>query len=161
MGDSTDSAKLPAPARFWTVAEANRRLDGLRELLPRVRAWAVRLRAIAEERERLAAFWGTELRATDHPDRGLVERLDQEATTLNGQLEHEVEGLQAEGIEVKDLDSGLIDFYAVLDKEVVFLCWRRGEPDVGYFHRLDGGFRTRRPIVPSAGDAVAGRRSHS
>ena len=112
-----------------------------------VRAWAVRLRAIAEERDRLATFWGPELRASDHPDRGLLDRLDTESTTLQGQLDHEVAGLQAEGIEVKDLDSGLVDFYAVLDQEVVFLCWRRGEPDVGYFHRLDGGFRTRRPIV--------------
>jgi hypothetical protein len=161
MGDSTDATKLPEPARFWTVAEANRRLDGLRELLPRVRAWAVRLRAIAEERDRLATFWGPELRASDHPDRGLLDRLDTESTTLQGQLDHEVAGLQAEGIEVKDLDSGLVDFYAVLDQEVVFLCWRRGEPDVGYFHRLDGGFRTRRPIVSPAGDAVAGRRTRT
>ncbi|HEV8050780.1 MAG TPA: hypothetical protein VGP88_09345, partial [Thermoplasmata archaeon] len=90
MGDSTDATKLPAPARFWTVAEANVRLDGLRELLPRVRAWAVRLQAIAEERERLAAFWGPEIRASDHPDRALLDRLDQEATTLRGELDREV-----------------------------------------------------------------------
>jgi hypothetical protein len=161
MGDSTDAAKLPEPARFWTVPEANLRLEGLRELLPRIRAWVTRLRAIGEERDRLSAFWGPELRASDHPDRGLLDRLDQESTSLRRQLDDEVAGLQAEGIEVKDLDSGLVDFYAVLDKEVVFLCWRRGEPNVGYFHRLDGGFRTRRPIVPSAGDPVASRRTHS
>jgi len=161
MGDSTDAAKLPSPARFWTVDEANLRLDGLRELLPRVRAWAVRLRAIAEERDRLSAFWGPEVRASDHPDRGLLDRLDQEASTLRGELDREVGALTSEGIEVKDLDTGLVDFYAVLDSEVVFLCWRRGEPDVGYFHRLDGGFRTRRPIAQSTGDPVASRRTHS
>jgi hypothetical protein len=161
MGDSTDAAKLPTPARFWTVAEANRRLDGLRELLPRVRAWAVRLRAIGEEKDRLESFWGPELRASDHSDRGLLDRLETEGSTLRADLEREVGALQSEGIEVKDLDSGLIDFYAVIDSEVVFLCWRRGEPDVGYFHRLDGGFRTRRPIAPSTGDPVASRRTHS
>ena len=161
MGDSTDAAKLPEPARFWTVAEANRRLDGLRELLPRIRAWVARLGTIGEERERLATFWGPELRATDHPDRALLDRLEQEATNLRGQLEKEVQGLRSEGIEVKDLESGLVDFYAVLDQEVVFLCWRRGETDIGYFHRLDGGFRTRRPIVPSAGDPVVGRRTRT
>jgi hypothetical protein len=162
MGDPTDAPDLPEPPKLWTVAEADRRLDGLRELLPRLRAWAVRLRAIVEERERLAAFWGAELTAPDHPDHGLLERLDRETATLRGQLDQQVVDLRGEGIEVKDLDSGLVDFYGLVNQEVVFLCWRRGEPDVGFYHRLDGGFRTRRPLETRSGGPVPdlGRHTH-
>lgn len=151
MGDPTDDMRTPEPARFWTVAEANERLEGLRETLARIRASAVRLQAVVAERERLASFWGEELHSTDHPDRGLLDRLERESHTLQGKVEKEVGGLHGEGIEIKDLDAGLVDFYAVVDQEVVFLCWRRGETDVGFFHRLDGGFRTRRPLAPVRG----------
>jgi hypothetical protein len=161
MGDATDGPNVPEPAKLWTVSEADRRLDGLRELLPRLRAWAVRLQAIVEERERLASFWGPELNAPDHPDHGLLDRLDRETLTLRGQLDQEILALHAEGIQVKDLDAGLVDFYGLVDQEVVFLCWRRGEPAVGYYHRLDGGFRTRRPLQANAGGPVADARHRS
>jgi len=57
-----------------------------------------------------------------------------------------VTALRAEGIEVKDLGTGLVDFYAMKDGELVFLCWQHGEPAVSYFHTLTGGFRSRQPI---------------
>ena len=162
MGDATDAHDLPEPPKLWTVGEADLRLEGLRELLPRLRAWAVRLQAISEERERLATFWGAELTAPDHPDKGLLDRLDRETETLHGQLDTAVHGLHGEGIEVKDLDAGLIDFYGLVDREVVFLCWRRGEPDVAFYHRLDGGFRTRRPLDAKSRGPLPdlGRRTH-
>ncbi|MCI4370471.1 MAG: DUF2203 domain-containing protein [Thermoplasmata archaeon] len=162
MGDANGGPDVPEPPKLWTVGEADLRLDGLRELLPRLRAWAVRLQAIGEERERLATFWGAELTAPDHPDHGLLDRLDRETETLHAQLDRGVRGLHGEGIEVKDLDAGLVDFYGLVDREVVFLCWRRGEPDVAFYHRLDGGFRTRRPLEAKPGGTVPdlGRRTH-
>jgi hypothetical protein len=64
----------------------------------------------------------------------------------------EIEALLAEvaelGVEVKDLDRGLIDFPALRDGEEVYLCWRLGEGDrVGWWHTLEGGFAARRPLV--------------
>jgi hypothetical protein len=161
MGNATGAPEVPEPPKLWTVSEADLRLDGLRELLPRLRAWAVRLQAIVEERERLASFWGTELNAPDHPDHGLLDRLDRETGTLRGQLDQEILGLHGEGIEVKDLDAGLVDFYGLVDREVVFLCWRRGEPSVAYYHRLDGGFRTRRPLDANRDGALPDARHRS
>jgi len=147
--DGADAA-LPQPGRLWSVAEANGRLDAMRELLPQLRAWVVRLRKVHDELQRLATFWGKELESPDHPDRDLKRRLDAEWADLTERLETEVARLQAEGIEVKDLESGLIDFYALQNGEVVFLCWQRGEDEVGFFHTLDGGYRTRRPLPTDA-----------
>jgi hypothetical protein len=137
---------LPQPARFWTVEEANARLVELKEFMPQVRARVVRLRKVHEELQRLAGFWGKEVDATDSPDHSLKARLDTEWATLSRQLEEEVSKLQSEGIEVKDVESGLVDFYGLQDGEVVFLCWQRGEDEVGYYHSLEGGFRNRRPL---------------
>lgn len=137
---------LPQPARFWTVEEANARLVGLRESMPQLRARVVRLRKVYDELHRLGAFWGKEVDASDNPDHGLKTRLDTEWAELTRQVEEEVGKLRAEGIEVKDIESGLVDFYGLQDGEVVFLCWQRTEDDVGYYHTLEGGFRNRRPI---------------
>ncbi len=142
-----DGASLPQPGRLWSVEEANARLEEMHELLPRLRAWVARLRTVHAEIQRLSGFWGREVDAPDHPDRDLKRRLDREWADLTDRLEREVARLQAEGIEVKDLESGLIDFYALLGGEVVFLCWQRGEGEVGFYHTLDGGYRTRRPIA--------------
>jgi len=143
------------PPRLWTVAEANARLPDLEELLPRLQGWVRRLGEVHEERERLAAFWGAEADAEDQPDHELKSRLDAEWKHLTRRLEEAVGSLRAEGIEVKDLGSGLVDFYGVQEGEVVFLCWQRGEPTVGFFHPLTGGYRSRRPISESGRTASA------
>ncbi|MCI4331875.1 MAG: DUF2203 domain-containing protein [Thermoplasmata archaeon] len=137
---------LPQPARFWTVEEANARLVELKESMPQLRARVVRLRKVFDELHRLSGFWGKEVDAVDNPDRALKGRLDSEWAALTKQVEDEVSQLQAEGIEVKDLESGLVDFYGLQEGEVVFLCWQRGEDEVGFYHSLEGGFRNRRPL---------------
>jgi len=144
----------PAPARLWTVSEANARLDGLRELLDQLREWAIRLGEVHSELRRLSEFWGREIDAPDYADRPLKERLEAEWKNLSRRLDEAVESLHREGIELKEIDSGLVDFYAVLDRDLVCLCWRREEPRVAFYHTLDGGFRGRRPI-PDPGRTVA------
>lgn len=136
----------PTPPRFWTVDEANARLAGLREILPRIREWATRLAEVHSELGRLSRFWGDELDARDQPDHGLSGRLEAEWRNLARRLDESVRALAAEGIEVKHLESGLVDFYAMLDDEPVFLCWRMDEPEVGFYHTLEGGFAARRPL---------------
>ena len=49
-------------------------------------------------------------------------------------------------IVLRDLDRGLIDFPAIRDGREVYLCWIDGEPDIGYWHELDAGYRGRRPL---------------
>jgi hypothetical protein len=134
------------PARLWTAAEANARLPALRELIPRLRGWASRLSDVHAELGRLARFWGDELGAHDHPDHGLKERLEAEWRNLTRRLDEAVESMRAEAIELKQLETGLVDFYALVDGELVFLCWRTDEAEVGHFHPLEGGYATRRPL---------------
>jgi hypothetical protein len=142
-----------APPRLWTVEEANARLAGLRELLPQLQAWAARLGEVHGELGRLARFWGEELGSRDQPDHGLHARLEAEWRNLTRRLDEAVASLRAEGIEVKQLGSGLVDFYALLDDELVLLCWKVDESEVGFYHTLEGGFAGRRP-PPARGRTV-------
>lgn len=50
------------------------------------------------------------------------------------------------GVQVKDLDSGLLDFPFRLDDEVVLLCWRLGETSIEHWHTMDSGFKGRQPV---------------
>jgi hypothetical protein len=57
-----------------------------------------------------------------------------------------VEQIQELGLQVKDLDVGLVDFPALGDGREVLLCWRLGEDAVDYWHGTDEGFSGRKPL---------------
>ncbi len=57
-----------------------------------------------------------------------------------------VERIQQWHIELRDIDTGLVDFPTVIQGEEAYLCWRLGEPEVAYWHRRDEGFINRRPL---------------
>jgi len=50
------------------------------------------------------------------------------------------------GAQLKDVNSGLVDFLSMRDGREVFLCWRYGEPGVRYWHDLNAGFAGRQLI---------------
>lgn len=50
------------------------------------------------------------------------------------------------GVQVKDLETGLLDFPFKLEDDVVLLCWRMGEPAIEHWHTLDSGFKGRKPV---------------
>jgi len=60
-----------------------------------------------------------------------------------GQL---VDEITSHGAQVKDLDSGLIDFPARHHGETVLLCWQLGEEEIAWWHRVEDGFAGRRPL---------------
>ena len=54
--------------------------------------------------------------------------------------------LDAWGIELKDPDRGLIDFFYERDGRVVYLCFHLGETAIGYWHDLEAGFAGRKRL---------------
>jgi hypothetical protein len=50
------------------------------------------------------------------------------------------------GVQVKDLEAGLLDFPCRLDEEVVLLCWRMGEAAIEHWHTVEAGFQGRQPV---------------
>jgi hypothetical protein len=54
--------------------------------------------------------------------------------------------IDAIGVQVKDLESGLLDFPCRVEDEVVLLCWKIGEPAIEHWHTVDSGFQGRQPV---------------
>jgi hypothetical protein len=54
--------------------------------------------------------------------------------------------IDAIGVQVKDIEGGLLDFPCRLDDDVVLLCWRVGESSIDHWHTMDAGFRGRQPV---------------
>src|SRR6476659_5821106 len=57
-----------------------------------------------------------------------------------------VDRLDELGVQVKNLDTGLLDFPALRDGEEVELCWQVGEDAVAHWHGIGEGFAGRKPI---------------
>jgi len=54
--------------------------------------------------------------------------------------------IDAIGVQVKDLEIGLLDFPCKVDDEIVLLCWRCGEEKIEFWHGMEEGFKGRKPI---------------
>ena len=54
--------------------------------------------------------------------------------------------IAAMGVQVKDLDIGLLDFPCEVDGQVVLLCWKLGEKSITQWHGVEEGFAGRKPI---------------
>ncbi len=54
--------------------------------------------------------------------------------------------IDAIGVQVKDLDVGLLDFPCEVDGRTILLCWKLGELGITHWHGTDEGFAGRKPI---------------
>ena len=145
-GDSGASNMRGDKVRLFTLDEANATLDVVRPLLEE----------LAECKRGLDAVHGSLLRLTPK-QRENGHRLD--AIGLEHQMERLVDRLaqgirdvELMGIELKDIDVGLIDFPALFQGRVIYLCWRLGEESIGYWHEISTGFAGRRPISEFTGE---------
>ena len=54
--------------------------------------------------------------------------------------------IHATGVQVKDIDIGLLDFPCKVEGEIVLLCWKLGEAKITHWHSPEEGFAGRKPI---------------
>jgi len=54
--------------------------------------------------------------------------------------------IHATGVQVKDIDIGLLDFLCKVEGEIVLLCWKLGESKITHWHSTEEGFASRKPI---------------
>ena len=67
------------------------------------------------------------------------------------QFQSTLKQLEELGCWLKDLNTGLIDFYGLRDGELIFLCWKLGEDHVRFWHSVEAGFAGRQPLETSSG----------
>lgn len=130
-------------ARHFTVEEANALLPAVRPVVERM---VERRRELLTQVERQQELTGI----TKGNGGGFNPRLPAEIDAALEQAAAEltacVEELTALGVQVKDLDTGLVDFPSRRDGEEILLCWQLGEDEIAYWHTLEDGFAGRRPL---------------
>lgn len=57
-----------------------------------------------------------------------------------------VSEIDAIGVQVKDLDIGLLDFPCEVDGHTILLCWKLGEKSITHWHGVAEGFAGRKPV---------------
>src|SRR3989338_1655255 len=118
------------PARYFTAAQANALLPTLRALVAEM--LTARNRIAAAEPD----LWPVLEKAVGNggsKKAGAV-LVDFEKVQKN------VKAIEALGIHVKDINTGLVDFPAQREGRDAYLCWRYDEPSVAHWHNLDAGF---------------------
>ena len=128
-------------ARTFTPAEANSALPEVRPVAERMVAVRARLQELQGEQREVV-----QIIAGNGSGYAVSEARTDEFAAAAAELERCLERLAELGVEVKDPESGLLDFPAVREGEDVLLCWRVGEDAVEWWHGLEEGFAGRRPI---------------
>jgi hypothetical protein len=142
--------------RYFTVEEANALLPQIERILERTAELYEGVSTLFSE---LSAQGFAPREEDGSPDDPLEvqekrTRLRDLAAELQGTID-EVNGL---GCVLKDIESGLVDFLSRRGGRTVYLCWRRGEPEIGWWHDLEAGYQGRRPIF--AADEFEGSYLH-
>ena len=129
----SDAVPGPDLQRRFTVEEANGALPEIRRTLEQMRRAR---RTLLRSSERIKQHAGRD-------GGGEVGREHWEAVH---ELRRGTEWLSVQGILLRDIDDGLIDFPAEREGGPIFLCWKLGEPEVRFWHPVDTGFSGRRPL---------------
>jgi hypothetical protein len=126
-------ATPPRNAHRFTLEQANRSLP----LVKRIVNDIVKTHTLAAgRRDALEQASGKEAATLQQEYDRAVERLEQLLDELS-----EV------GVELKDYQSGLVDFVGKHEGRDVYLCWKLGEERIAYWHELNAGFAGRKPVA--------------
>ncbi|MFQ5878359.1 MAG: DUF2203 domain-containing protein [Acidobacteriota bacterium] len=134
----TDAARS---VKLFTVEEANALLPRIR---PAVEEMVATFREIRAEIRQVAERAGSSAASPELSDlleeRGVAPRLFDKVREI-------MDRIHASGCLVNGPEAGLVDFPALYGNEIVFLCWKVGEPGVAHWHRIPDGFAGRRPLL--------------
>ena len=136
-------------ARVFTLEEVN-------ALVPRLQTAVGRQIALRASIEALLARLGRQL-GGEVPERIVMDPADPtDVRELKRDLVSELETyrtgwleLEEMGAVLKDPRTGLLDFYGEVDGKLVWLCWKYGETECGFYHALAEGFSARKSIGAS------------
>jgi hypothetical protein len=120
------------PSRRFSLSEANRSL-----------ALVKRIVADIVKTHQQAARCQAKIEKARGKDQAAVQtELDKTVT----RLENLVDELSDVGVELKDYQTGLVDFVGRHDGRDVYLCWKLGEERITHWHEMNTGFAGRRPV---------------
>jgi len=131
---------------YFSVDEVEALIPALERIFVDVLQLRAGLRALGQKLDRAGVNPSRDREAESDSGSPAVRQAKAVFQGLDEALNDEIERICALGGEVKDLEVGLVDFPSTRDGEEILLCWKLGEKSIGYWHAVDGGFASRRPI---------------
>ena len=130
--------------KTFTLDEAQSLLPLLESLLKR----AIESKQAAQEVEARLTELGRKIYLAGGMRVNLAEagRMRTEVQAHLERVRESVSEIDAIGVQVKDMDTGLLDFPCRVDDQVVLLCWRMGESAIEHWHTIEDGFKGRKPL---------------
>jgi len=132
--------------KLYTVAEANATLPLVRAIVRDITELA---RDLRDRHERLNRVRPAERGKMGESYQEELKHIQLEFERDQQRMQEYEQELKNLGVELKDYYTGLLDFPCWMDNREVYLCWRLGEADVGYWHELDAGFSGRQQLPRS------------
>jgi hypothetical protein len=132
------------PMKTFTLEEAQSLLPVLESLLKR----AMEGKQAAEQVEASLADLSRRIYISGgmKVDVGKVARERAEIESHMQVVRESLAEIDSIGVQVKDIENGLLDFPSIVDGQVVLLCWRRGETAIEHWHTVEAGFQGRQPL---------------
>lgn len=139
------------PKRYYSVAEVNGRVAELSQLFGVIMQMRAQLRTIYQRVEAEGHSPNLSLASTEplEIDPDLPAEIARDLHLFHGMAEsmqEHIERITETGCVVKDIDRGLVDWLALDRGREIWLCWKYGETEVGYWHETNTGFAGRRPV---------------
>lgn len=139
--------------RFFSLDAANAALPELRTILETLRDERSQLIELRDEFARQAAVeaqsgaGSSSIEPVDAPAEEVRRLLRLRMQGVIDQMQAGVARIDELGVTLREIETGLIDFAALVTGRQVWLCWRLGEGDVAWWHELGDGFGGRRPLA--------------
>ncbi len=131
-------------SKTFTLSEAQTLLPVLEALLKRAQAAGKRAAELGIEMQQLSQR--IFLSGGMHVNVAQTARRRAEREKALKEANDTVAEIDEIGVQVKDLEKGLLDFPCVIEGQTVFLCWQLGEKEIGHWHTPDEGFAGRKPL---------------
>jgi hypothetical protein len=131
-------------SKTFTLSEAQTLLPVVEALLRRAQTAGVRAGEIEMEMQQLSQR--IFLSGGMHVDVTVTARRRAELDKSVQEAKDTVSEIEEIGVQLKDLEQGLLDFPCVIDGKTVLLCWKLGEKEIGYWHAPEDGFAGRKPL---------------
>ena len=132
------------PDRTFTLDEAHTLLPVLESLLRTAISGKKLMEEVEAEMQALTHH--IFLNGGTHVDVVATARRKAERAKAEQRAKDALAEIDSIGVQVKDLDIGLLDFPCEVEGRVVLLCWKIGEPSITHWHSPEEGFAGRKLI---------------
>jgi hypothetical protein len=138
---------------FYDIERANARLPELGETLLVLRGLRDDVVALRDRIVELNAPWALAGAGPSSPAGTSRGEAEEETRVLRMRLQGQFDQMQAAvaqidawGIQLRQIETGLVDFPALASGRPIWLCWRLGEGEIGWWHEVTEGFDSRRRL---------------